>query len=154
MHLFAQLPAAAGDNEHPAHRRLLCMGDEWYRFPSSFHLPGPHYRLGFVQTRFAGLLPLEFNQAAGGTAFAPAALNARNEAVPQQFVADPAASCDFWVGLDAEQPPAGVRWTTRAAAPFLDAARSPAPWRAFLIPYLSAQRNTFTTMRLLQRTHN
>lgn len=41
----------------------VCIGDEWHRFPSSFFLPGPAYRLQFVQSGFDGLLPRPFAQA-------------------------------------------------------------------------------------------
>jgi alpha-1,2-mannosyltransferase len=150
MRLFAQLPAAAA--VAPTGRlQTVCIGDEWHRFPSSFYLPGPQYRLGFVKTGFAGLLPVPFDADAGGTAFAPPALNDRNEETAAQYVADPAATCDFWVGFQAEQPPNGARWSLLADAPFLDAGRSPALWRAFRVPLLSARRNAFTTMRLLRR---
>jgi len=39
----------------------VCVGDEWYRFPSSFWLPGPRYRLQFVKSGFSGLLPRPFS---------------------------------------------------------------------------------------------
>ena len=39
----------------------VCVGGEWYRFPSSFFLPGPTYRLQFVKSSFDGMLPLAFN---------------------------------------------------------------------------------------------
>jgi hypothetical protein len=55
------------------------------------------------------------------------------------------------VGLQAEAPPPGARWTPFADAPFLDAARSPALWRAFRVPLLSARRNSFTRLVLLRR---
>jgi alpha-1,2-mannosyltransferase len=144
MHLFAQLPAA------PAGSSIVCMGDEWHRFPSSFYLPGQGYRLGFVQTGFRGLLPLPFDAQAGGTRHAPPALNDRNEAVAEQYVRHPGTSCDYWVGLEAEAPPAGARWTELALAPFIDSARSPALWRAFRVPLVSAKRNAFTQLRLLR----
>lgn len=39
----------------------VCVGDEWYRYPSSFFLPGPAYRLQFVKSGFDGMLPLPFD---------------------------------------------------------------------------------------------
>ena len=144
MHLFAQLPAA------PAGTTVVCMGDEWHRFPSSFYLPGQQYRVGFVETGFKGLLPLPFDQRAGGTRYMPPALNDRNDAVAEQHVRDPGRTCAYWIGLESEAPPAGARWTEQAAAPFLDAARSPALWRAFHVPVISAKRNAFTRMLLLR----
>ena len=39
----------------------VCVGDEWYRYPSSFFLPGSAYRLQFVKSGFDGMLPIAFN---------------------------------------------------------------------------------------------
>lgn len=39
----------------------VCVGGEWYRYPSSFFLPGPNYRLQFVKSGFDGLLPAAFD---------------------------------------------------------------------------------------------
>jgi len=40
---------------------LVCVGDEWHRYPSSFFLPSPSYRLAFVKSGFGGLLPRAFS---------------------------------------------------------------------------------------------
>lgn len=49
--------AIPGDN--------VCLGKEWYRFPSSFHLPrGVHAK--FIRSEFTGLLPGEFREATDG----------------------------------------------------------------------------------------
>jgi len=40
----------------------LCLGKEWYRFPSSYHLP-PSYRPAFIPSDFHGLLPGAFSEA-------------------------------------------------------------------------------------------
>jgi alpha-1,2-mannosyltransferase len=45
MQIYAQLP--------PSGAGMVCVGAEWFRFPSSFFLPGDSYRLGFVKTRCA-----------------------------------------------------------------------------------------------------
>ena len=147
MKLYAQLPPAPSAEP----QQLVCVGSEWHRFPSSFYLPGTGYRLGFVKTGFAGLLPLPFNPAAGGIAYAHPALNDRNQEVPEQYVHHPALSCSFWIGLAEEAPPAGATWRTVAEAPFLDAGRSPALWRAFYVPGVFGRRNHYTAMRLMRR---
>lgn len=147
MRVYAQLPPAPS----PTPQQLVCVGAEWYRFPSSFYLPGDGYRLGFIKTTFSGLLPVAFNITGGGTAHAPPSLNDRNQEVPEQYVHNPSKECTFWVGLKAEQPPAGARWTEVAQAPFLDAARSPALWRAFHVPGVSSCRNVYTMLHLKRR---
>lgn len=54
--------AKSGDN--------VCLGKEWYRFPSSFHLPkGVHAK--FIKSEFNGLLPGEFSEAKTGFGLFP-----------------------------------------------------------------------------------
>ena len=43
----------------------VCFGKEWYRFPSSYHLP-KDMRAKFVKSEFSGLLPGEFSEAKTG----------------------------------------------------------------------------------------
>lgn len=44
----------------------VCVGSEWYRYPSAFFLPSDSYRLAFVDFGFKGMLPTEFNTSAVG----------------------------------------------------------------------------------------
>ncbi len=46
----------------------ICFGKEWYRFPSSYHLPND-MRAKFVKSEFDGLLPGEFSEAKTGFGF-------------------------------------------------------------------------------------
>ncbi|KAF2115467.1 Alg9-like mannosyltransferase family-domain-containing protein [Lophiotrema nucula] len=56
--------ASPGDN--------VCLGKEWYRFPSQYFLPdGVHAK--FVKSEFTGLLPGEFSEANVGFGFYPGA---------------------------------------------------------------------------------
>lgn len=50
----------------------VCFGKEWYRFPSSYHLPND-MKAKFVKSEFNGLLPGEFSQAKTGFGFWPGA---------------------------------------------------------------------------------
>lgn len=69
----------------------LCLGKEWYRFPSSYHLPNGT-RAKFVRSEFSGLLPGEFSEATIGFGFfpgtwlIPAGMNNRNEGDPSKYV--------------------------------------------------------------------
>lgn len=56
--------ARPGDN--------VCLGKEWYRFPSSYHLPNGA-RAKFIKSEFDGLLPGEFSEAKVGFGFFPGA---------------------------------------------------------------------------------
>lgn len=131
---------------------LVCVGAEWYRFPSSFFLPSPMYRLGFVDAGFKGLLPRNFDPKAGGTAAAPEQFNGRNIAAKDQFV-EKIDMCDFYVGWDGDGATAdGTReWRTLARHSFVDAAQSPRLYRALYIPWLSSKKVKYVDYILLER---
>lgn len=82
-----QLPgvARAGDT--------VCMGKEWYRFPSSFHLPDG-VKAKFIKSQFSGLLPGEFSEANIGFGLFPGAhlvplgMNDENREDPGKYVSD------------------------------------------------------------------
>ncbi|KAL8946137.1 MAG: hypothetical protein Q9222_007428 [Ikaeria aurantiellina] len=48
----------------------VCLGKEWYRFPSSYFLP-TGMRAKFIKSAFDGLLPGQFNEAKTGFGFFP-----------------------------------------------------------------------------------
>lgn len=50
----------------------ICLGKEWYRFPSSYHLPDG-VKAKFIKSEFSGLLPGEFSEANVGFGFYPGA---------------------------------------------------------------------------------
>lgn len=50
----------------------VCLGKEWYRFPSSYFLPNG-LRAKFIRSEFKGLLPGEFSEANIGFGFFPGA---------------------------------------------------------------------------------
>lgn len=131
---------------------LVCVGAEWHRFPSSFFLPSPSYRLGFVDAGFNGLLPRNFNPEAGGTAAAPELFNGRNIAASDQFV-EGMDDCDFYVGWDGDGATSGgtSKWHTLARHSFVDASRSPRLYRALYIPWLSSQKVKYVDYVLLER---
>jgi len=126
----------------------VCVGGEWHEYPSSFFLPGPRYRLGFLKTDFKGLLPFPFNSLASA---APVYFNDKNKANPNQWIEWP-QQCDFLVGVqkygqeqeelpvfkDKENSGLGVpfRWNLLKKVPYLDREASPAWARAFHIPIL------------------
>lgn len=69
----------------------VCLGKEWYRFPSSYFLPGQS-RAKFVKSEFSGLLPGEFSEANVGFGFFPGAwlipsgMNDENKEDPGKYV--------------------------------------------------------------------
>jgi alpha-1,2-mannosyltransferase len=50
----------------------VCLGKEWYRFPSSYHLP-EKVKAKFIKSEFSGLLPSEFSEANIGFGLYPGA---------------------------------------------------------------------------------
>lgn len=70
----------------------VCLGKEWYRFPSSFHLPDG-VKAKFVKSQFSGLLPGEFSEAKGfglfpGAHLIPIGMNDENKEDLSKYVSD------------------------------------------------------------------
>lgn len=68
----------------------VCMGKEWYRFPSSFHLPHG-VKAKFIKSEFSGLLPGEFSEAVGfglfpGANLIPIGMNDENREDAGKYV--------------------------------------------------------------------
>jgi len=133
----------------------VCVGAEWYRFPSSFHLPSLAYSLRFIDSGFDGALPMPFDSSKGGTAHTPEGLNDDNEAHPNQFI-DP-RECRFLVEADfgsslagaAERPSATPgEWVDVRVEKFVDPLRSPTLTRVLYIPGLSEKRNVYVDYKL------
>ena len=80
-----QLPGVASSGD------TVCLGKEWYRFPSSYFLPNG-MKAKFVRSAFKGLLPGEFSEANVGFGFfpgawlEPAGMNDVNEEDPGKYV--------------------------------------------------------------------
>ncbi len=75
----------------PGHN--VCLGKEWYRFPSSFHLPeGVHAK--FIKSEFSGLLPGDFTEANDdlglfpGTWLLPSGMNDENREDPGKYASN------------------------------------------------------------------
>ena len=81
LEVYAGLPANATGN--------LCIGKEWYRFPSSYFLPDG-LRVKFVKSAFDGLLPGEFPESKDwsrpGTWMIPKGMNDENKGDPLKYV--------------------------------------------------------------------
>lgn len=69
----------------------LCLGKEWYRFPSSYMLPDG-VKAKFIRSEFNGLLPGEFSEAGTGSGFypgswmPPSGMNDQNIEDPGKYV--------------------------------------------------------------------
>ena len=64
----------------------LCVGKEWYRFPSHFFLPS-NVRVAFLKSDFAGLLPKYYEgPPTVGTRVHPSGMNDLNLEDPSRYV--------------------------------------------------------------------
>ncbi|CEO98516.1 hypothetical protein PBRA_006630 [Plasmodiophora brassicae] len=132
----------------------VCVGKEWYRFPSSFFLPTADSHLLFLRSGFTGLLPKPFERSANGTWIIPTEMNEDNREEPSRYVS--ASACDYIVDLDLEHQnephySAQPDWHVRYSAPFLDAEHSNFMARAFALPGVPTRFTTFRPYQLLER---
>lgn len=80
-----------GTPEHADMEATVCLGKEWYRFPSSYFLPS-NMRAKFIKSEFDGLLPAQYNEAAigfglfPGTWLIPPGMNDENREDPGKYV--------------------------------------------------------------------
>ncbi|KAG8141607.1 hypothetical protein E2320_007207, partial [Naja naja] len=63
----------------------ICVGKEWYRFPSSFVLP-ENWQLQFIASEFRGQLPKPFAKGPGATRLIPTDMNDQNQEEPSRYV--------------------------------------------------------------------
>lgn len=127
----------------------VCLGKEWYRFPSSFNLPnGVHAK--FIKSEFTGLLPGEFSEAVEGfglfpgTWLVPLGMNDENLEDPGKYVE--VEHCKFLVDshlpgstptkLEPDYIADERNWEVLKCAPFLDASHTNILGRLFWIPDL------------------
>jgi alpha-1,2-mannosyltransferase len=126
----------------------ICVGKEWYRFPSHFFLPAPRYRMRFTRSLFSGLLPKYFDEAEDGMRKVPRGMNMLNNEDPLQYVREPAAeNCHYYLDLDLshrsddepqsakdENPIPKLSRHVLSAEKFVDLIYSSPIYRAFWIP--------------------
>ena len=125
----------------------VCLGSEWYEFPSHFFVP-EQCEVHFLDSGFRGILPAAFNDSRGGTRYGASYLNDRNEADKRQFIVDE-SSCNVMVSLkyDEKLEPKelnrGVknkRWEIVQEHKYVQGNLSAALFRALFIPFLSPQK--------------
>ncbi|KAA8497743.1 Alpha-1,2-mannosyltransferase ALG9 [Porphyridium purpureum] len=139
----------------------ICVGKEWYRFPSNFFLPSSQFRLRFIKSEFSGLLPKEFAESGRGTQRTPPGMNMYNEEDPAQYFNDTLA-CHYFVELDLEESVSGTTPTNpippeaRAAIweeDFLWSEKSRPFFRAFYVPGWEHQYWTLAKYRIYRNAH-
>lgn len=127
---------------------VLCLGDEWHRFPSTFFLPSD-VRTEFIRDGFLGQLPAHFDSVAPH-------FNPFNRAEEDRFV--DAERCDFLIDVRVRQanvqlPKAydALPWRVAATYDFLEQSQCPSVVDRALLGAVrrSCPRSTY---RLLVRT--
>ncbi|GAB1294196.1 Alpha-1,2-mannosyltransferase ALG9 [Apodemus speciosus] len=133
----------------------VCVGKEWYRFPSSFLLPD-NWQLQFIPSEFRGQLPKPFAEGPLATRIVPAHMNDQNREEPSRYI--DISKCHYLVDLDTmrETPREPnyssnrEEWVSLAHRPFLDASRSSKLLRAFYVPFLSEQYTVYVNYTILK----
>lgn len=126
---------------------MVCLGKEWYRFPSSYFLPSGT-RARFVKSAFDGLLPGQFNEAKvgfglfPGTWLEPSGMNDQNIEDPGKYI--DVDHCTFLVDSyfsEAKRSPLEPAyvldketWETLECRSFLDTSETGLLGRIFWIP--------------------
>ncbi|CAH3172536.1 unnamed protein product [Porites lobata] len=159
LDLYVELNHMSSTLEHPfpANKRInLCVGKEWYRYPSSFFLPSERWYLQFIRSEFRGQLPKPYSNAPNATKIIPTQMNDMNEEEPSRYIS--VTKCDFLVdletGRETEREPDFAKrtkeWEVLLKKPFLDAERSHRVFRAFYIPFVSYRYTTYLNYVLLR----
>ncbi|XP_056006211.1 alpha-1,2-mannosyltransferase ALG9-like [Ostrea edulis] len=136
----------------------VCVGKEWYRFPSNFFLPGNNWNLQFLRSEFRGQLPKPYNSGEDATSQIPSDMNDRNREEMSRYTN--ITRCHYLIDLDTQtdtkfEPNYSAipeEWTILYSVPFLDASRSHRLLRAFYIPFISGRYCTYVNYNLLKTT--
>ncbi|XP_050048305.2 alpha-1,2-mannosyltransferase ALG9 [Dermacentor andersoni] len=133
----------------------LCVGKEWYRFPSSFFLP-QNWELSFIESEFRGQLPKPYASGANGTRIIPTDMNDANREEQSRYV-NPTV-CDYLVDTDGhdvtDREPdysSSPDWEVITSVKFLDSKRSPVYARTFYVPFVTEQQCVYVNYYLLKR---
>eukprot|EP01012_Entosiphon_sulcatum_P054216 TRINITY_DN7480_c0_g1_i1.p1 TRINITY_DN7480_c0_g1~~TRINITY_DN7480_c0_g1_i1.p1 ORF type:complete len:559 (+),score=81.10 TRINITY_DN7480_c0_g1_i1:27-1679(+) len=128
----------------------VCVGKEWYRFPSHYFLD-QQLEVGFIRSGFKGLLPTKFS----ATSAVHEYLNPHNREVEALYI--PVTDCDYIVDryfpsqVEEKYHMDRDTWDVLAEYPFLDAPASPLVTRTLYIPRLSAEKNVYNPYFVLKR---
>ena len=151
LHLYRAIPASTTTS------KTVCVGGEWYRFPSSYHLP-EKTSLGFLPSSFKGQLPKPFEAkvgSRGGTNF-----NDQNKQELDRYVST--RDCDYLIELRGQSDDTGNaeslpslqnddEWKELLSVPFLDASSTPTLHRTLYIPYLHEKASQYQSYTLWER---
>lgn len=135
----------------------VCVGKDWYRFPSSFFLPSKQFRIRFLRSEFKGILPAYYTETKNGSHVVHNYFNDQNQENAAMYT--DIGQCHFLLDLDlgeyTDLEPNYVQatetWTIVKGLPFLNAKRSHSLFRAFYIPFVNDWYVNYSEFYLLQR---
>jgi len=147
--IYSHLPRPSTNVTLPT-QPVVCLAKEWYRYPSTYHLP-PTYRPAFIPSSFHGLLPGSFSEAENfgffpGAWLEPGGMNDENLEDMGKYIRE--EGCDFLVdswfedgqGVSEEQPDriygqdGKMKWEKVKCERFLDQERTGVLGRLFWMP--------------------
>ena len=161
MDIYPKMHQIAGKIDSSYKNIKVCIGKEWYRFPSNFFLP-ENFQLEFIESEFRGQLPQPF-AAAGreGTRAVRKNFNERNLEEKSRYISVDVCHflIDFNNGLSTKHEPVFAddhdKWKVVEEVPFLNVHNSTSPlFRAFYIPTYFWRVNNFGKYQLLQSKKN
>ncbi|XP_038209222.1 alpha-1,2-mannosyltransferase ALG9 [Zerene cesonia] len=134
---------------------FVCFGKEWYRSPSSFHLP-PNYHIRFVPSEFNGQLPAPYSDASNATRLIHPYFNDQNIGNSSTYFHP--SKCNYLVDSDIGKPTElqpfyhkdTKNWEISSSVPILDASKSNKIFRAFYIPAVSYKHLVYANLYLLK----
>uniref|UniRef100_A0A1I8EBT8 Mannosyltransferase n=1 Tax=Wuchereria bancrofti TaxID=6293 RepID=A0A1I8EBT8_WUCBA len=149
----------------------ICIGKEWYRFPSSFFLPSGIKNnknqvlvaeLNFIKSEFTGLLPKPYVKGflPEVTRVIPTDMNDLNREEISRYI--DIGQCDFLIDLETLDTtllePNYVEqaniWRSVVKKKFLLSSYSHPVYRSFYIPFITGSNNVYGNYHLLERIHN
>ncbi|KAL4707178.1 hypothetical protein ACJJTC_018913 [Scirpophaga incertulas] len=135
---------------------IVCFGKDWYRSPSSFHLPDG-YQLRFIPSEFNGQMPAPYANTSNATRLIHPYFNDQNKGDNRTY--SQPSQCHYLVDSDIGRPSAkqpayykDPNWHIVASEPILDAEKSHKALRAFYVPFLSNKRTVYANLYLLRNS--
>lgn len=138
----------------------VCIGKDWYRYPSSFFLPSTRYSIRFMESEFRGILPAYYSSEENASQIPHSYFNDMNKGSSFMHFKN-IEKCDYLVDLDIKAkkyPPNEPNysadtehWTVLKELPFLIAQKSHPIYRAFYVPFVSYKHIQHGSFNLLQK---
>jgi alpha-1,2-mannosyltransferase len=162
MDTFMELSTSRDILEDPTSKEPInvCIGKDWYRFPSSFFLPSTRYSIKFIKSEFRGMLPAYYSNEENATQIVHDYFNDMNRENAFMHFKN-IEKCDYMVDLDLKAkkyPPLEPNysaqtehWTILKSLPFLNAQQSHPIYRAFYVPFASFKYIKYGSFNLLQK---